>query len=54
MSSYADFGLDFNLFPKQMLMFAHPDVIPPGYEIPREVLFGGAAGGARHSQEGQL
>jgi hypothetical protein len=47
MSSYADFGLDFNLFPKQMLMFAHPDVIPPGYEIPREVLFGGAAGGGK-------
>lgn len=45
MSVYEDYGLSFNLFPKQLLMFSHPDMVPSGYEIPGEVLFGGAAGG---------
>lgn len=47
MSEYTDYGLDFNLFPKQLLLLAHPDMVPEGYEIPDEVLFGGAAGGGK-------
>lgn len=47
MSEYTEYGLDFNLFPKQQLLLAHPDMIPEGYEIPNEVLFGGAAGGGK-------
>ncbi len=42
-----DLGVTFNLFPKQQLMLAHPDIVPKGVEIPKEVLFGGAAGGAK-------
>lgn len=42
-----DIGVNFNLFPKQQLMLAHPDIVPENVEIPGEVLFGGAAGGAK-------
>lgn len=47
MNVYEDYGLSFNLFPKQLLMFSHPDMVPKNYEIPDEVLFGGAAGGGK-------
>lgn len=47
MNVYEDYGLSFNLFPKQLLMFSHPDMVPENYEIPNEVLFGGAAGGGK-------
>lgn len=53
MSVYEDYGLSFNLFPKQLLMFSHPDMVPAGYEIPGEVLFGGAAGGGKGSIRGE-
>ena len=52
MSVYEDYGLSFNLFPKQLLMFSHPDMVPKNYEIPREVLFGGAAGGGKGAVRG--
>lgn len=53
MSIYEDYGLSFNLFPKQLLMFSHPDMVPENYEIPNEVLFGGAAGGGKGSIRGE-
>lgn len=40
-----DLGLNLSLFPKQELLLSHPDMIPDDYEVPGEVLFGGAAGG---------
>lgn len=46
---YDDYGIKFSLYPKQQLFLAHPDYTKniEGYQTPKEVLFGGAAGSAK-------
>jgi hypothetical protein len=46
---YDEYGVHFSLYPKQQLFLAHPDFTKniPGYVVPTEALFGGAAGSSK-------